>query len=133
MSVRRDAVKHVDNLAVGSRRERLGAGPDGVPKKMVFTSRCYPPAESWTGRWSWWHQVPVARTNGAGVVVLACERRDSKGLHVLGVPARWFREHRADLCVRDDHFDLFISAEDADLFTERRGSGGADMHEFLVR
>jgi hypothetical protein len=133
VTTRADALAHVQHLALdGELRARLGFGPDGMDIGMIVASQCFPPEETWTGRWSWWHRVPTVKVEGAGTIVLACARREGKGFDVLAIPSAWIREHSADLRIRSGAYDLYISAEEDDLYTERRGTGSLDLTGFLV-
>src|SRR5579859_5839219 len=131
MSIRADALAYIDSLAAGPHGKSLGAGRGGVPSTTVFTSKLYSPAESWTGRRSWWHQVPLDRVQGGGVIVLVCEH-GVPAFDVLAVPAEWFRQHHAGLHQRDGTYDLFLSAEPDELFVDRRGKGGLSLSTFRV-
>lgn len=133
VTTRADALAHVQSLARDPRlRERLGFGPDGMDIGMIVASQCFPPEETWTGRWSWWHRVPTVKVEGDGTVVLACARRDERGFEVLAIPCAWIRQHSADLRIRSGAYDLYVSAEKDDLFHERRGPGELDLSEFCV-
>ena len=100
--------------------------------ERIVASQCFPPEETWTGRWSWWHRVPTVKVEGDGTIVLACARREGKGFDVLAIPSRWIREHSHELRIRSGAYDLYISAEKDDLFRERRGPGELDLSEFVI-
>jgi len=111
-----DLVKHV------------GFGPTQVSKKRVSSrivvSKVYRPDQSWTRRWSWWHQLPKAKLAGDRSLLLLCERR-SEGFHLLVVPRPWLREHQDRLAWSEaqEKFNLFLSAQPEDQFVECRGAG----------
>jgi hypothetical protein len=133
VTTRADALAHVQRLASDPKlRVRLGFGKDGMEIDRISASKCFPPEESWTGRWSWWHRVPVVKVDGEGTIVLACAKREGKGFDVLAIPASWLREHAADLKIRSGAYDLFISAERDDLYRERRGRGTLDLSGFVI-
>lgn len=109
-------------------RARLGFGKDAVSTQAVASrivvSKVYPPSTSWTRRWSWWHQLPEDKLAGEGSLLLLCEARKA-GFHLIAPPRIWLRENRNDLSwsVKQQRFNLFLSADEADLFMERRGVG----------
>ena len=137
MTIRSDAIDALRRgLARRDLRAAAGFGADALTTRAassrILTSKAYPPGKSWTGRWSWWHQVAPAKLDGDGALILLCEGR-SGGFHVLVVPREWFREHRGELSwsASQERFNLFLSAEDGDRFLEGRGAG-LDFSRWLV-
>jgi hypothetical protein len=118
-------------------QERLGFGPgmlrDRSVTRNVITSKVYSPETSWTGRWSWWHQLSPEKIGGEGRVVLLCESRLRDGFHILRVPKAWLHENRDALSfsAAQGKFNLFLSAEWKDQFRECRGAG-LDFTPWLV-
>ncbi len=113
------------------------AGAHGVRDADIFTSRLYPPEQSWTGRAAWWVQVPVHRLHalGEGAVHLVCEARPGgRDFHYLRVPGAYLRDHLADLDAVDDGrtISLFLSAEPDARFRDERGPGRLEFARFAV-
>ena len=110
-------------------RDRLGFGPVALGTRpcssRVLSSRLYPPEESWTHRWSWWHQFGEVKMEGEESLILLCEAVGDEDFHVLDVPRVWIREHCGELAFSppQSKFNLFLSAEESDQFVERRGTG----------
>lgn len=137
MSIRTHAIAALRRgLTRPELRAATGLSLDALATRAVSSrivaSKVYPPGESWTGRWSWWHQITAAKLDGEGGLLLLCEGR-SAGFHALAVPRTWLIAHRADLAwsARQDRFNLFLSAEDGDRFRDRRGTG-LDFARWLV-
>lgn len=124
-------------MSVRSAALRWLAATHGVRDADIFTSRLYPPAESWTERAAWWVQIPVHRIAaiGTGAVHLVCEAHvGGHGFHYVRVPAAYLREHLAVLDVPGDGraVSLFLSAEPDSLFRDERGPGRVQFAQFAV-
>ena len=138
MSIRQRALSHLRSRLYtdAGLEDLLGFGVFDLDRrevsKRVLTSRLYPPEESWTHRWSWWHVIPEVKIAGEGALVLLCESRSFEGFHILHVPRQWLRDHRDELAYQSakEAFSLFLSAEPSDRFVERRG-GGLDFGSWL--
>ncbi len=139
MSIRDRAIGYLARRLVFDEnlQKRLGFGPASIGTRSaarnVITSKVHQPQRSWTGRWSWWHQLTPDKIEGDGVLVLVCEERDDDGFHVLAVPKSWLRENVASLSFSEAQgkFNVFLSAERGDRFLDRRGSG-LDFTRWLV-
>ena|ERR1035438_9169358 len=103
---------------------------------MVRRSKYYIAEESWTKRPAWAFEVPVdyIESEPAGTVTLRFETGPSAGEYrELHVPCSYLKQHMPGLWVRSDRrtVSLFLSAEAADRFTDRRGSGATLFAQFL--
>ncbi len=96
-----------------------------------MTSKLHEPYESWTNRWSWWHQFTQAKLEGDGYLVLLCHDGDD-GFHLLAVEKAWMLDHLQDFDSSGERYHLFLSAETDDLFTDKRGQGRLSFVPWLV-
>ncbi|HEY0779737.1 MAG TPA: hypothetical protein VGD56_17340 [Gemmatirosa sp.] len=124
-------------MSVRSSALRWLAATHGVRDADIFTSRLYPPEQSWTGRAAWWLQIPVHRVHALdpGAVHLVCEARaGGRDFHYLRVPGAYLRDHLADLdTVLDGRaVSLFLSAESEARYRDERGPGRLDFAVFAV-
>jgi hypothetical protein len=107
-----------------------------VQGEPTYTSKFYVPEKSWTGQSAWWLEIPrsVIENSQSNYLHLLCQvAPDSSKFNYLRVPAEFFRRNLSKLAVRDNgRVSLFLCAEPADLFVEKRGSGRLPFASFLV-
>jgi hypothetical protein len=104
---------------------------------VVKRSKYYLAKKSWTKAPAWAFEVPIKyiESERENVVTLRCETGPSTGKYQeLKVPCSYLKQHMLGLWTRVERqtVSLFLSAETADRFTERRGSGGTPFAQFLV-
>lgn len=139
MTIRHDALDHLRArlAADAGLRKRVGFGPEGVHYRSgpncTPTSRVYPPEESATKAWAWWHSFPEGNLESEGHVALVCQERDAPGFRILAVPYSWLQNNRDSLAYSGGEVVLHLSAETDDLFTDgRAGAGGLDFTQWVV-
>lgn len=102
----------------------------------MYCSKLYQPAESFTKRHSWWHQVPLGRIQSASIpfVDLVAQRQfeSDDDFLLLRIPGAWFVEHVAQLHCRDDKIELWLSAEPDDFLVDRRSGAALSFNLFLL-
>jgi hypothetical protein len=108
----------------------------GVRGEPTYTSKFYVPEESWTGESAWWLEIPLHVIGAAASrdVHLLCQTApDASTFHYLRVPTEFMTANLSKLILRDnDRASLFLSAEPADLFAEKRGAGALSFSSFQV-
>lgn len=108
----------------------------GVQGEPTYTSKFYVRERSWTGESAWWLEIPrrVIETSGARHLHLVCQAAPGVStFHYLRVPAEFVTANLSKLALRhNDRVSLFLSAEPADLFVERRGTGKLSFAPFRV-
>ncbi len=96
----------------------------GVEGEPTYTSKFYVPEKSWTGQAAWWLEIPrgVIDNGGSENLHLLCQTAPGRSeFHYLKVPTDFLRRNLSKLTLRDNgRVSLFLSAEHADLFVERR-------------
>lgn len=103
---------------------------------MVKRSKYYIAERSWTKRPAWAFEVPTdyIESEPDSAVTLRFETGPSTGAYQeLQVPCSYLKQHMPGLWLRSDRrtVSLFLSAEAADRFTERRGPGATPFVQFL--
>jgi len=104
---------------------------------MVKRSKYYLAGESYTKRPAWAFEVPTEyiESEQDSAVTLRFETGPStREYQELRVPCSYLKHKMPGLWVRSDRrcVSLFLSAEPADRFTDRRGSGATQFAQFLV-
>jgi hypothetical protein len=112
----------------------MNATRSGV--NMVKRSKYYIAEESWTKRPAWAFEVPTdyIESEPDSVVTLRFETGPSTGVYQeLQVPCSYLKLHMLGLWIRPDRrtVSLFLSAEAAGRFTDRRGPGATPFAQFL--
>jgi hypothetical protein len=103
---------------------------------MVKRSKYYIATESWTKRPAWAFEVPINQIQSElnSVVTLRLETGPSSGeFQELHVPCSYLKQNISELWIKADRqaVSLFLSAEAADRFTDRRGPGSIPFAQFL--
>ena len=109
----------------------------GTTDGKIFTSKFYPPDESWTRKNAWWIQIPVDRlkTDNFSHIHLLCQTSPNKNdFHYLKVPAEYFLKHLSEFkFIGKGKINLFLSAESNNLFEDERGTGRVNFDLFLIK
>lgn len=107
-----------------------------VQGEPTYTSKFYVPERSWTGESAWWIEIPrrAIETPGAHHLHLVCQVAPSVStFHYLRVPAEFLTANLSKLALRENgRVSLFLSAEPADLFVDRRGASKLSFAPFRV-
>lgn len=104
-------------------------------KNPVHASKFYIPEKSWTGQSAWWFEIPLRtiETPKSAEIHLLCQvAPDVKDFHYLKVPVQFLKTEKPNLCVRNNSkLSLFLSAEQDEMFVEKRGSGKVSFGRLL--
>lgn len=113
------------------------AGRFGIRDAPIYTSKFYLARESRTGEAAWWLEFPRSILDAAGSPDLhfVCQVEPKRtDFHYLRVPKEFIKTNLPRLDVRDDdRVSIFLSAEAADLFVDRRGDGKVSFTRFLMQ
>ncbi len=98
----------------------------------LYSSKYYVAEESWTGRDTWWLQIPLDCLDADGCIDLLCqESPGSCDFHHVRVPMAFMREHLSGFAiVKNRSISLFLSAETMSLLEDQRGTGKVCLREF---
>lgn len=108
-----------------------------VENAKVYTSKFYPPEESWSKTRVWFFQISVEAINSLKdkSFYLICEN------NLSGEPFICFKVTSGFFLKNLDSFDvdqegklarIYLSAEAANMFKEVRGKGEVDFRPFLI-
>lgn len=98
----------------------------GDSSMPIYTSKFYQSEESWTKTKVWWLEIPLNILDIASNthVILICEIDASKeDYYYLNVPLSFLKKNLNRLYKRENKISLYLSAEEDDIFIERRGEG----------
>lgn len=104
----------------------------GYTHSLISVSKFYVPEESWTGKATWWFDLPIkkVKNNRRGIYYLLGKKRKS-GFVVLKVPTKFLRDNLKEFEIRyQDRIRLHIAAEGANRFADERGKGRVDFSHF---
>jgi hypothetical protein len=108
----------------------------GVRDGHVYTSKFYTARESWTREAAWWIEFPrdILDKAGSPYLHLVCQiAPDNPEFHYLRVPKDFLKANLSRLHVhKNDRVSLFLSAEAANVFLERRGNSRVSFMHFLM-
>ncbi len=105
-------------------------------EKPIYTSKFYLPEESWPKVAVWWMQIPshALESSKYDFVNILCQADPlSKEFYYLKVPVSFINEHKEQFHKIGGEIDLYLSAEQQNLFTEIRGEGKLDFSKFLIK
>src|SRR5882724_1594582 len=92
--------------------------------------------KSWTRQSAWWFEIPrqaIEIPKSVEFHLLCQSAPDAKEFYNLKVPAEFLKTELPNLCVRKTNkVSLFLSAEQNEIFVEKRGSGKVNFNRFLV-
>ena len=107
----------------------------GDKSNAMYASKFYIPDKSWTRHSAWWIEIPLSKivTPESAEIHLLCQTsQDAKDFHCLNVPVAFLKKELPNLSVRENgKASLFLSAEQRDMFIEKRGSGSVSFARFL--
>ena len=106
----------------------LGREPSGA----VAVSKYFKAEESWTGKPTWWFDLPIKKikNNKAGVYYLLGKTKKS-GFVVLKVSNKFLADNLKKFETRyQDRIRLHITAEGANRLVDERGKGQVDFSRF---
>jgi hypothetical protein len=107
----------------------------GINSNAVYASKFYIPEKSWTQQSAWWFEIPlrIIETPKSAEIHLLCQIAPSaKDFHCLKVPVEFLKKERSNLCVRKNgKVSLFLSAEQDEMFVEKRGNGKVSFGQLL--
>jgi hypothetical protein len=106
-------------------------------KERCVFSKYYTADESFTRSPVWWFNFPerYATTDGAFLNLVCQLAPGSSEFRHLRVPMQFFLDHKHEICFREDilAFSPHLSAEEASLFREIRGTGRIEFGRFEVK
>lgn len=105
-----------------------------APRGHIAVSKLYEPKDSSTKSFVWWFDLPLEAIKKADCteVHLLCQR-GREDFYYLRVPVSFILDRLGSLdIVKKDRLYLHLSAEDGDLFCDRRGTGKIDFSRWLV-
>lgn len=104
-------------------------------KTPMYASKFYVPEKSWTRQSAWWFEIPqrTIETPKSAEIHLLCQiAPDAKDFHYLKVPVEFLKKERPNLCIRENgKLSLFLSAEQDEMFVEKRGGGKVSFRPLL--
>ena len=104
-------------------------------KNPMYASKFYVPKKSWTRQSAWWFEIPqrTIETPKSAEIHLLCQvAPDSKDFHYLKVPVEFLKKEKLNLSIRKNgKLSLFLSAEQDEMFVEKRGSGKVSFGRLL--
>jgi len=106
----------------------LGCGPSGA----VAVSKYFRAEESWTGKPTWWFNLPIKKVKGIkrGVYYLLGKDKNS-GFVILKVPTKFLRDNLKKFETRyQAQIRLHLTAEGKDRLVDERGKGRVDFSRF---
>ena len=107
----------------------------GDKSNAMYASKFYISEKSWTRQSAWWIEIPlskIATPESADIHLLCQTSQDAKDFHCLSVPVEFLKRELPNLCVRENgKVSLFLSAEQCDMFIEKRGSGNVSFARLL--
>ena len=99
----------------------------GIKTNIMYASKFYIPDKSWTRQAAWWFEIPqrmIKMLTPAEIHLLCQKAPDMSDFHHLKIPVIFLEKELPNLCVRkNSKVSLFLSAEQHEMFVEKRGSG----------
>lgn len=107
----------------------------GIKTNAIYASKFYIPEKSWTRQSAWWFEIPqrtIESPKSAEIHLLCQIAPGANDFHHLKVPIDFLRNELPNLCIRkNDKVSLFLSAEQREMFVEKRGSGKVSFARLL--
>jgi hypothetical protein len=104
-------------------------------KNPMYASKFYIPEKSWTRQSAWWFEIPqrtIEAPKSAEIHLLCQVAPDANDFHYLKVPVEFLKKEKPNLCIRKNcKLSLFLSAEQNEMFVEKRGSGKVGFGRLL--
>jgi len=104
----------------------------GYTPSLIAVSKFYVQEESWTGKDTWWFDLPIkkVKNNKKGIYYLLGKKR-KRGFVILKVPNKFLADKLKKFEIRyQDRIRLNIDAEGANRFVDERGKGRVDFSRF---
>jgi hypothetical protein len=111
-------------MSISTAAQKLFASNYGETNNKTYTSKYYIPEESWPKVAVWWMKIPshaLDRSNYNFVNILCQVDPLSIQFYYLKVPVSFINEHKERFHKIGGEVDLYLSAENHNLFTEIRG------------
>ena len=109
----------------------LGCEPSGA----VAVSKYFKAEESWTGKATWWFNLPIKKTKGEkrGYYYLLGKEKHG-GFVILKVPTKFLRDNLKKFETRyQEQIRLHLTAEGKGRLIDERGKGRMDFSRFEVK
>jgi hypothetical protein len=122
-------------MGIGSTARKWLASKHGHTNNKTYTSKYYLPEESWPKVAVWWMKIPAHALEPSkyDFVNILCQVDPlSNEFYYLKVPVSFINEHKEQFHRIGGEIDLYLSAEEHNLFTEIRGEGKLDFSKFIV-
>ena len=107
----------------------------GTKSNATYASKFYIPEKSWTRQSAWWLEIPLSKIDSpesADIHLLCQTAPNAKDFHCMKVPVAFLKEELPGLCVRKSgKLSLFLSAEQSEMFIDKRGSGSVSFSHLL--
>jgi len=106
----------------------LGCEPSGA----VAVSKYFKAEESWTGKPTWWFNLPIKKikSDKRGYYYLLGKEKNS-GFVILKVPTKFLRDNLKKFETRyQEQIRLHLTAEDKSWLVDERGKGHVDFSRF---
>jgi len=121
-------MSNIRKRGVAYLHKALGREPSGA----VAVSKYFRAEESWTGKATWWFDLPIkkVKNNRRGIYYLLGKTKKS-GFVVLKVSNKFLADNLKKFETRyQDRIRLHITAEGANQLVDERGKGQVDFSRF---
>ena len=102
----------------------------------VAVSKFFPPKESWTGKETWWFNLPIKKireNKGEAYYLLGARKEQGNGFVVLKVPNDFVIDNIEGFETRyDDKIILHLAAYRRNWLVDQRGKGRVDFSRFEI-
>jgi hypothetical protein len=122
-------------MAISSIAQKWFASKYGETHNKTYTSKYYLPEESWPKVAVWWMKIPshALDVSKYDFVNILCQIDPlSNEFYYIKAPVSFINEHKEQFHKIAGEIDLYLSAEEQNLFTEIRGEGKLDFSKFLI-
>ena len=105
-------------------------------KGRVFSSKYFPPEDSWKGKPRWWIEFSadvLSSTNQPEICLALQKHENTPGFYFLRIPFKYLSSKKYQLSYRAEknRYSLIISLESKDCFKDIRGKG-LNLSRFLI-
>jgi hypothetical protein len=122
-------------MAIRSIARNWFASKYGHTNNKTYTSKYYLAEESWPRVAVWWMKIPshALEPSKFDFVNILCQVDPlSNEFYYLKVPVSFINKRKEQFHKIGVEIDLYLSAEEHNLFTETRGEGKLDFSKFLI-
>ena len=107
------------------------------PTDLVSTSRFFPSENSWTGKETWWFNLPIkkirANTNGH-YYLLGAQNEKKSSFIIVKVPNKFLIDHMKKFETRYNNMViLHLAAYHRNWLVDERGKGRVDFARFELK